>query len=231
VGRLSLVAPPTQIRPLIKRTREELDRDVRIVEDQIVQAAAHAEAARAVEARARTLAAAALARLENTREIREGIDRMTKEAAQLEQNASKLAIDNEAEAERLARKQEEIVQQPSSGAELVFNAPKDFNTQPWIAEVSDDGLAIVKLGTNRRQLLGVDLGPGSAIATWISALTPAGDHVLILVRPSGVDNVFDIRASLDEAGIPFGIDFIGEDQVVRDGLGESQENDAGDDAH
>jgi hypothetical protein len=47
------------------------------------------------------------------------------------------------------------------------------------------------------------------------------------VRPSGVDAVDDIRAGLEEAGVPFGIDFIGEDQVVRDGVGEAKAEPAG----
>ena len=45
----------------------------------------------------------------------------------------------------------------------------------------------------------------------------------VLVRPSGVDSVDDIREGLGNAGISVGIDFIGEDQVVRDGVGEAKE--------
>ena len=173
------------------------------------------------------MASAATARLEEVQEIREDVDRMREEAARVDEEAKKLALDNELEADRLARKQEEIVEQPSPGAELVFNAPEDSDTQAWIVEVSSDGLAVVKLGTNQRQMLGAGVGPGSATAAWLSKLDPGQDHALILVRPSGVDGFDDIRNGLAEAGISFGIDFIGEDQIVRDGLGESEEDNAG----
>lgn len=222
IGRLAAVVPPDEPRPLVRRTRSELERDVRIVEDQAEQAAADAEAAHAVEGRARALAATAIARLEQARGIREDVDRRKEEAARVEEEATKLALENESEADRLARKREEIVEQPSPGAELVFNAAESSDTQAWIIEVSSDGLSVVKLGTNRRRPLGAGAGAGSAAADWISELAPGRDHALILVRPSGVDGVGDIRDGLREAGIPFGIDFIGEDQVVRDGLGESK---------
>jgi hypothetical protein len=37
-----------------------------------------------------------------------------------------------------------------------------------------------------------------------------------------VGGVDDIRERLSDQGIPFGIDFIGEDQVVRDGIAEAK---------
>jgi hypothetical protein len=227
VAKLAMIVPPDEPRPFVGRTLSELERDVRIVEDQARQAAADAEAARAVEGRARALAAAAVARLEEAREIRTDIDRMTEQAASADEEATKLALENEREADRLAQKQKEIVDQPSSGAELVFNAPNDSAAQAWIVEVSSDGLTVVKLGTNQRRLLGVGIGPGSAAAKWLSELHAGRDHALILVRPSGVKAVDDIRESLVNAGISFGIDFLGEDQVVRDGMGEAKASPAG----
>lgn len=222
VGTLSAVVPQDAVRPLVGRTRSELERDVRIVEDQARQAAADAEAARAVEGRARALAAAAVARLDDAKQVREEVDRMKEEAARVDEEARKLALDNEREADRLARKREEIVQQPSPGAELVFNPPRDADSQAWIVEVSSDGLTAVKLGTNQRRQLGPEVGPGSAAAAWLEELDPGQDHLLILVRPSGIDVVTDVRDLIDETGIPYGVDLIGEDQVVRDGAGESR---------
>jgi hypothetical protein len=138
-----------------------------------------------------------------------------------------LALHNEQEADRLARKREEIVEQPSPGAELVFNAPENSETQAWIVEVSSEGLTVVKLGTNQRRSLGLSVEPGSAAADWLAGLDAGRDHALILVRPSGVDSVDDIREGLGNAGISFGIDFIGEDQVVRDGTSEAKKETAG----
>jgi len=221
VERLSSVVAEDGVRPLVRRTPGELERDIRVLEDEARQAAAEAQEARVIESRARTLAAAALARLDNAREIREEVDRTKEEAALAEQEARKITLDNEREAERQAAKQKEIAERPSPGAELVFNAPKEFNVQAWIVEVSSEGLAAVKLGANQRMALGSGMGSGSAAASWLSSLRSGRDHVLILVRPSGVGSVEGIRDGLREAKISFGIDFIGEDQIVRDGLGEA----------
>lgn len=224
VGQLARTVPSDDLRPLVRRTRNELERDVRIVEDQARQAVADAETSRAIADRARAMAAASVARLENAKELREEVDRMMEEAARVDNEARKLATDNEAEAERLAQKREELVQQPSPGAELVFNAPEDSESQAWILEVSSDGLTVVKLGTNQKRQLGPGLGPGST--AWQAELDPARDHVLILVRPSGAESVDDVREGLNRKNIPYGVDLIGEDQVVRDGAGESEAEEA-----
>jgi hypothetical protein len=222
-GTLSAVVPPDEPRPLVRRTRSELARDTRIVEDQAQQAVADAEAARAIEGRARAMAAAAVSRLRDAKQINTDVDRMKEEAARIDDEAKKLALENEEEAARLAQKREQIVDQPSPGAELVFNAPENSTSQAWIVEVSRDGLTVVKLGTNQRRSLGFGVGPGSAAARWLAQLNAGRDHALILVRPSGADSIDALRQSLGEAGISFGIDFIGEEQVVRDGAGEAKE--------
>lgn len=223
VGTLVSAVPTNEPRPLSRRTTAELERDVRIVEDQAARAAADAEAARAVEGRARAMAAAASARLENAEELREEVAAIQEEAAMAEAEAKNLALENERETERLTRRREELVEQPSPGAELVFNAPQDFDRQAWIIEVSEDGLTVVQLGTNKRQELGGDLEAGSKAAAWAAGIDPASNHVLVLVRPSGVDREDAVRALLGDEDIPFGVDFIGEDQVVRDGSGEAKE--------
>jgi hypothetical protein len=222
VGQLAAAVPSDEPRPLVRRTRSELERDIRIVEDQAKQAAADAEAARAVEGQGRAMAAAAIARLEEVRETKEDVDRMKEVAAQVDAEATKLSLDNEKEAERLTQKRQELVEKPSPGAELVFNAPENSGTQAWIVEVSSDGVTVVQLGTNQKRSLGGAVGPGSPVSGWLAELDPKSDHALILVRPSGVGGVDDIRERLSDQGIPFGIDFIGEDQVVRDGIAEAK---------
>ena len=226
-GTLAAIVPPDEPRPLVRRTRSELERDTRILEDQAQQAIADAEAARAVEGRARAMAAAAVSRLQDAKQTHADVDRMKEEAVQLDQEATKLALENDEESTRLARKREQLVDQPSPGAELVFNAPENSTSQAWIIEVSSDGLTVVKLGTNQRRSLGFGVGPGSAAAKWLAQLSAGRDHALILVRPSGASSVDPLRQSLGEAGISFGIDLIGEEQVVRDGVGEAKEQSDG----
>lgn len=221
VAQLTTLVPSDETRPLAERTQSELERDVRVVEDQARQAVAAAESALAVQERARALAAEAAAKLQGVQELRDEVDRTREEAALLDEEAAKLAIDNAKEAERIAQRRDELSEQPTPGAELVFNAPKDSNGQAWIVEISSDGLVVVKLGTNERRVLGAATGPGSAVDEWVAELDPDRDHALILVRPSGIQGSVDIRETLTEAGVSFGIDFIGEGQVVRDGMGEA----------
>lgn len=226
VVQLSAVVPSDNPQPLVRRTRSELERDVRVIENQAQQAATDAETARVIEGRAKALAAAAASRLEAVQDVRDEVDRVKEMAAKVAEEAKKVSLENEQEADRQAKKREEIVDEPSPGAELVFNAPEDAGTQAWIVEVSSDGLTVVKLGTNKKKVLGADAGPGSASSAWVLELKPRQDHALILVRPSGVDRVESIRERLSDAGISFGIDFIGEDQVVRDGMGEAKADQA-----
>lgn len=221
VAQLTTLVPTDETRPLAERTQSELERDVRVIEDQVRQAAAAAESAQAVEDRARALAAKAEAKLAGVQDLQDEVSRTREEAALLDDEADKLALDNAKEAERIAQRRDELSEQPTPGAELVFNAPKDSNSQAWIVEVSIDGLVVVKLGTNERRVLGAATGPGSAVDEWVAELVPDRDHALVLVRPSGIDGSGDIRGTLSEAGVSFGIDFIGEGQVVRDGMGEA----------
>jgi flagellar biosynthesis GTPase FlhF len=226
VGRLSASVPQDELRPLARRTQAELERDVRIVEDQAARAAADAEAAQAVEARAQALAAAAAKRLAEASQLRDEVTRLEQQAERTEEEARTLSSENKKEAERQSQRREEIVNTPSPGAELVFNATEDFDRQAWIVEVSGEGFVVVKLGTNRRQELGGDVKADSPWLKWVTTMNSDRDHALVLVRPSGVDRLEDVRKALREAQVPFGVDFIGEGQVVRDGTGEAKEADA-----
>lgn len=227
VGTLAAIVPADKPRALVARTRSELARDTRIVESQADQAIADAEAARAVEGRARAMAAATVARLRDAERNFAAVDRIKMEALRVDEEARKLAIRNKARSAELSERRERITDRPSPGAELVFNPPEGTSTQAWIIEVSGDGFTVVRLGTNQRQSLGSGVGPGSAAGQWLSRLNERRDHVLILVRPSGANSMEVIRQSLGEAGISFGIDLIGEEQVVRDGAGEAKEQTGG----
>jgi len=218
VGRLVAAIPKDEIGPLAARTRAEVERDARIIREQAERAAADAEEARAVEGQARALAAKALARLEDHRQIRDEIDAMREEAAQADEEAKNRALENERDEELLAKRREQLVEQPTPGAELVFNAPADFDRQAWILEVAGPGFVVLKLGTPGPRELGAN---GDAVRRWVADLDAGRDHVLVLARPSGVDRLEDVRGALEGVGIPFGIDFIGEDQAVRDGAAEA----------
>ena len=122
------------------------------------------------------------------------------------------------EQERQENRKREIAETPRSGTELVFNPPADSDRRAWLVELSGDGATVALLGADRTQRLGSDTDAGSATEGWIAGLKPEGDYCLLLVRPSATKGLGkEIEQRLNDAGIRFGIDLIGEDQAVRDG--------------
>ena len=116
---------------------------------------------------------------------------------------------------RQKKRREEIQDRPRSGSELVFNEVKEPGKRAWLVELSNQGIRVVLLGSDQNRLLGAH---GVHAAPWVSNLDLDRDYCLILVRPSASETVeFEVRELLDNAGIRFGVDLIGEDQVVRDG--------------
>jgi hypothetical protein len=222
VRRLMAAAPATTIRPLAARTQDEVARDEKVIRDQAARAVDRAAATRVEEQRARGLAAAEAARLADLRAALGGVAETTARAAALEAEAETLARDNRRKAERLAKKPDGAEAESVPGAEIVFNASGERGRQAWIIELSRTGTAVVKLGTGRRRDLGHGAEPGTPLASWLAGLDRRRDHALLLVRPSGLDELEGVWGALADAGIPFGIDVIGEEQVVRDGKGEAR---------
>lgn len=206
--------------PLAAKTVSELERDARIVEAQAEQAVAEASASKTIECRAAGLAAEARGQLHARQAMVGRIDAIRKEAVDADAETRRWALENEKERDRLAKRQQELAQQPKAGTQLVFNVPPHSTKQPWLVEVAADGVATVRLGSNERRGLGAEKGAESAVGAWVRSLQPASDYALILVRPSGIESYQDVRKLLDGQKIDIGIDFIGEDQVVRDGSGE-----------
>lgn len=134
------------------------------------------------------------------------------------EEADRLEAASLKEQERQENRKREITETPRSGTELVFNPPADSDRRAWLVELSGDGATVALLGADRTQRLGFDTDAGSAAESWIASLTPEGDYCLLLVRPSATKGLGrEIEQRLNDAGIRFGIDLIGEDQAVRDG--------------
>jgi hypothetical protein len=109
----------------------------------------------------------------------------------------------------------------SAGGEVVFTRDTPSGSIPWLLDVAASGVAVVRLGTGKPERFGADVGIGSLLERWITRLDPQHDHVLVLVRPSGVKLSGEVRQQLRDRGIPFGIDLIREDAVIRDGATKS----------
>lgn len=154
------------------------------------------------------------------------LEKLQRRVAEDQTEADRLEQENDAERDRQAKRRQEIEERPKSGTELVFNRPADASRKPWLVELSSEGVVVVLLGTNSRESLGAALNPGGPFAAWITRLQPAGDYCLLLMRPSASPTLLhDVESALSSESIPYGIDFIGEDQVVMDGSAPPRQGD------
>jgi hypothetical protein len=193
------------------------DRDLQILRDQLDRSRLQMADAQRVNSEARRHAIAAEARLAEQRASTVAAREDEQRAEDLEaETRCQTARNDEDEAQQDVRKRD-IAERTSSGAELVFKRPADEKRQPWLVEVSDEGLCVLRLGAGEVDQFESGVDDGSKALAWLNTLVPARDYVLMLVRPSGVEAALAVRAAIEAADIPFGMDFIGEGQVVRDG--------------
>jgi hypothetical protein len=207
---------------VIFQTRNQLERQLKQATDRLDQATLQRDDAlgtfRAAK-RARVDAEATLAsRADQRNQVRE----LTASVAENRCDADRLEKANAIERERQARRKQEIEYRPKSGTQLVFNRPADSSRRPWLVELSSEGVVGLMLGTNTRDVFGPSAVVNGLLDAWIARLHPVGDYCLLLMRPSAEPTLLDdVESKLEKAGIQYGIDFIGEDQVVRDGSAEA----------
>lgn len=145
-----------------------------------------------------------------------------REIEEMQAQAKEFEESNERERNRQLKQKEQIADRPI-GEVLVFNPGDESALQPWLLNVSSEGIAAIQLGQGRRIPLGADART-LAFTKWLSERAVATDHCLILVRPSGVRLLDDIEKKLRDKGLAFGVDLIAEDVAVRDGQAEAGED-------
>jgi hypothetical protein len=214
-----------RLRAAVDASRSPLDgwvdvpseRDLKILRDQLDRALLQLADAQRVNSLARRHAIAAEDTLAAQRASAVAAQRDEQRAEDLEAEARSQAARNaEDEAQQDVQKRD-IAARDAPGAELVFRRPVDDTRQPWLVEISDAGFSVLRLGSGDVQHFDPSVEDGSQGLAWLNRLAPARDYVLMLVRPSGVELAFGARAAIEAANLPFGMDFIGEGQVVRDG--------------
>lgn len=203
-------------RPLC--TREGAIRELERVQGELEAARQRLEETRRTRTAVAALRTAAEAAATNHAAKVELVGTLQQQAEEDKKEADRLEIANRAEQERQEKRKQETLGTPRSGTELVFNPPTDSDRRAWLVEVSGDGVSVVLLGGDRNERLGSATEPGTAVGRWIDGLKPEGDYCLLLIRPSATDDLEqNMERRLRDSGIRFGIDLIGEDQVVRDG--------------
>jgi len=201
-----------------RRPREEYEQAALDATARLDRARLEREEAEQLARLAERLQLESEARLAAREADRELLDKCARQLAEDSAAADRLDQENAAEKQRQAKRRQEMDERPSSGTELVFNRPQDSAQRPWLVELSGDGVVVVLLGTNSPERLGASWAAGSALAAWCDRLQPGGDYCLVLMRPSAAPEFVDaVEARFKDAGISYGIDFIGENQTVRDG--------------
>jgi len=195
--------------------------ELQMLRNQLERAAEQAAAAKRIADESRRLAETAKKEIDSKQELEEITRELDRNSAKLASATSAMEEDNASERKRIEERESELAARTKSDTDLVFKRPADTTRQPWLLEVSDRGFEAVRLGTGESQLLGRDTSGNSPVASWLNSLSPAADYVLVLVRPSGVDAHASLSSLLTETGIPFGIDFIGEEQTVHDGSAQA----------
>lgn len=203
-------------------TRDQLEQQLKQALDRLDQARLKRDDALRTLGLAERACADAEKRLASRAADREQILKLAENVAEDESKADRLDKENKAERERQARRRQEIEDRPKSGTQLVFNRPADTSRRPWLVELSSDGVIAVMLGSNTREVLRSPAAANGSLDAWVARLQPAGDYCLLLTRPSAELTLLDdVESRLEKAGIQYGVDFIGEDQVVRDGSAEA----------
>jgi len=206
---------------------EKPERDVKVLRDQIEWARQQLADARAIETESRSKAeiaaqAEALAS-EEAIDVADWNDKAKETGAR----AAELASENE-------RRRTEISQKEAGpkkeGADVVFTREPSSIRQPWLLEISAVGFSALRLGAGKPISLDAGVDPNSSLARWISRLDSLSDHVLLIVRPSGAEVTHKVKPLLRSAKIPFGIELVSEEAVIRDGGTPPTREDANEEA-
>ena len=200
------------------------DRELHILREQFDRVTAQVDSARRINDEARRLAEVAAQDLASQQTESDVSQDQERDADQLSAETLKMEAANAAERARLETRQDELDSRPSAETELVFKRPRNSALHSWLLEVSASGFSTLRLGTGQTTALGTNTSEGSEFTRWLAQLTPNKDYVLILARPSGVEAVNSARTLLDEKSIPYGMDFIGEEQDVHDGSAAEEES-------
>jgi len=201
------------------RTKDVLIQEITIEREELDSIRSKLSDAKQMLKVARRLEARVNQDVESRREDFEALTQAKDDIVELNHEIEELREENKNETERLNQLKKEVPGRPV-GNEMVFNSSDKDGLQPWLINVSSEGLVAVKLGGGTSDSLGKKVSD-PLFQRWLAARRSASDHCLLLVRPSGVDLLNDLELELSTKGIFYGVDLIAEDMAIRDGLAES----------
>lgn len=196
----------------IERRQAEADRAVRLLVEENAGLAARARTARVSQR-------AAEQELVESQSTEAAV--LAEHAAAMQARAAEIEDANQRERERQQEKQSEA--DVSSAGSLVFN-PDPHNTRvPVLVDVSVRGIEVVDgRRDGPRHYTWQASGPSPDFARWLSGLDATLQYVVVLLRPSAVEQFDAVRDTVKQAGLSIGLELIGESvSVVMPSVGGS----------
>jgi hypothetical protein len=188
----------------IERRQAEADRAVRLLVEENAGLAARARTAKVTQR-------AAEQELVESQSTEAAV--LAEHAAAIQARAAEIENANQRERERQQEKQSEA--DVSSARSLVFN-PDPGNTRvPVLVDVSIRGIEVIdgRRGGPRHYAWQAS-GPSPDFARWLTGLDATLQYVVVLLRPSAVEQFDAVRDAVTQAGLSIGLELIGESVSV-----------------
>jgi len=138
-------------------------------------------------------------------------DRMPEERVEeLEAAVAALEAANRREQERQSASRPNAAATPAS--RLVYNPDPDNAKHPVLLEVAKGRLTALEGGG--RPITPLGSGPGGEFRRWLDVLDRSSRYVVLILRPSGIEQLHDVREAIVRRGVEVGIELVGEDMRV-----------------
>jgi len=125
--------------------------------------------------------------------------------------AAEIAAANQQERRRQEAASRDSGLENVTGGTLVFNPSIGSRLTPILLEVSGDGLTAIRSGEPTPERLGRF---GRRFLTWLGGLDADREYVVIVLRPSGIDDFDDVYNAIRDSPLDVGTELIGEGMSV-----------------
>lgn len=138
-------------------------------------------------------------------------DRMSEDRVEeLEAAVTALEAANRREQERQAASRPTAEATPTP--RLVYNPDPENAKRPVLLEVAKGRLTALEGGD--RLITPLGSGTGRAFRRWVDGLDRSSQYVVLILRPSGIELVDDVREAIVRRRVEVGLELVGEDMRV-----------------
>lgn len=126
--------------------------------------------------------------------------------------AEQIKMQNEREAQRQETVRKQLAVTPKTTSTLVFNPPQGESLKPLLVEVSSSGIAVLGSQASKTQAFGWGLlGPSGTFLKWLDARDASQEYIVIMLRPSGLEKLGEVRKTIAKRGLELGLELVGDE--------------------